>query len=87
MVVFVAATVVVTTVEEVTTVELVDNMVDADLGTDVVLSRTESSVPAMVVVGMTSSSTNESSVYLDGMHAPGDVGALPNDDAIDATKT
>ena len=44
-------------------------------------------VGTVVEDGITSSSTKESSVYLDGMQAPGVVGALPNDDAIDATKT
>ena len=42
--------------------------------------------PAIVDDGITPV-TNESSVNLDGKHAPGPVGASPNADAMDETST
>jgi hypothetical protein len=43
--------------------------------------------PGAVVPGKTSSVTSESSVYFEARHAPGLTGAVPNADAIDATRT
>ena len=43
--------------------------------------------PAMEVEGITSSATNESSVYLDDKQEPDPVGALPIAATMDATST
>ena len=43
--------------------------------------------PGIVVDGITPPVTNESSVYFEGRHAPGDSGEVPRATAIDATST
>jgi len=43
--------------------------------------------PAIVDDGITSPVISESSVYFDGRHAPGPVGASPRADAMDETRT
>ena len=43
--------------------------------------------PSIVEEGITSPVISESSVYFDGKHDPGPVGASPSADAIDETST